>query len=474
MQIRSSNSLTKFFHLGLQPALAWIVILALVFFSALCILVHADRILRVAFPGGCFAVGVLLYWRYPVLYLGFTWWVWFLTPLVRRLVDYRSGWQDPSLILLAPFLVTLVTLVTFLRHLPKSYHQGSLPFVLAFTSVFYSLLVGLIKTSPTAVVVPLLNWLTPILFGFHLYVSWRDYPKLSQNIQRTFLWCVLLTGAYGVLQYLIAPQWDRFWLTQMINSGALAFGIPERLGIRVFSTMNSPAPFAVVIMAGLLVLFNSQSILRFPASGIGYLAFLLTQVRSAWLGWILGFITLLTSLKARFQMRLILTILVMGVCVLPLTTMAPFSEVINSRLQTFLNSKDDVSYHERAATYNRSLGIALSQGLGEGLGTIPRSSNLVLDSGILEMFFTMGWFGTIPYVSGIVLLLFNLLQSSEGRFDPFVSAARAISTCTLLQIGFSNVLIGLSGMVFWGFLGIGMAAHKYYQHQRNALRLRQM
>lgn len=466
-QMHLSSSPTRRFHWGLQPAPAWIAILGLVLFSALCMLARPS-ILRLAFPGGCFAVGVFLYWRYPVLYLGFTWWVWFLAPWVRRLVDYRSGWQEPSPVLLAPFLVTLVTLPTFVRHLPKSYRQGGLPFVLACTSVFYSLLVGLIKTSPTAVVVPLLNWLTPILFSFHLFVNWRDYPRYRQIIQRAFLWCVLLTGAYGVVQYLVAPGWDRLWLTQTIRTGALAFGRPEPLEIRVFSTMNSPGPFAIVMMAGLLLLFNSQSVLRFPASAVGYLAFLLTLVRSVWLGWFVGFVALMTSLKARLQMRLILTICVMGLCVLPLAITPPFSEVINSRIQSLSKPENDVSYNERSATYNRSLSLALSQGLGEGLGTISRSSKLVLDSGILEMFFTMGWFGTIPYLSGIFLLFFQLLQSSEGRFDPFVSAARAISTCTFVQIFFGNVFIGLYGMVFWGFLGIGIAAHKYYQHQRRS------
>ncbi len=454
----------KGFHF-VQPALAWMAILGLVLFSALCILVHAGSILRIAFPLGAFAVGVILYLQYPVLYLGFTWWVWFLTPWVRRLVDYQSGWQDPSVVLLAPFLVTLVTFATFVRHFPRSYSQGGLPFVLACIAVFYSLLIGLINGASTAAVVPLLNWLTPILFGFHLFVNWRDYPSYRQNIQRTFMWCVLLTGAYGVLQYLVAPAWDRFWI---ISAQAIAVGNPEPRGFRVFSTMNSPGPFALVMMAGLLLLFNSQGALRFPTSAIGYLAFLLSLVRAAWIGWLVGFVSLFTSLKSRFQIRLIITILVMGLCVLPLTTMQPFSDAINARLQTLSKPNNDISYTQRSETYDKSLGLALSQGLGVGLGSIDRYSGLVLDSGILEMLFTMGWLGTIPYVSGIILLLFNLWKSSEGSFDPFVSAVRAISTGTLVQIVLGNVLLGLSGMIFWGFLGIAMAGNKYYLHQRTA------
>ncbi|MCA1991912.1 MAG: O-antigen ligase domain-containing protein, partial [Coleofasciculus sp. S288] len=175
-QILSRSSRTEGFHLGLQPAPAWTAILGLIIFSALCILAHAGSIIRLAFPVGCFAVGVFLYWRYPILYLGFTWWVAFLTPWVRRLIDYQSGWVDPSPVLLAPYLVMLVTFATFVRHLPRAYYQGGLPFILAFTAVFYGFLVGLVNNSPIAVVRSLLDWLTPILFSFHLFVNWREYP----------------------------------------------------------------------------------------------------------------------------------------------------------------------------------------------------------------------------------------------------------------------------------------------------------
>ncbi|CCH66134.1 Glucose-6-phosphate isomerase [Richelia intracellularis HM01] len=111
--------------------LGWLAISALILFTTTCIIIGVGNIIRPAFPLVTFIVGVFLYWRYPLLYLGFTWWIWFLTPLVRRLVDYRSGWVDPNIILLAPFLVTLITGITFIKYLPRSYHIGGFPFVIA-------------------------------------------------------------------------------------------------------------------------------------------------------------------------------------------------------------------------------------------------------------------------------------------------------------------------------------------------------
>lgn len=468
-----NSSLTKGFSLELQSPLAWVAILGLVLFSVVCILTGASSILRLAFPALSFAVGVLLYVRYPALYVGFTFWLWMLTPFVARLIDYRSGWDPQRLVLVTPYLVTLITLATFLRHLPSSYRQGGLPFILGFAGVFYGFLIGLIKNAPAVATRSLLDWLVPILLGFYFFVNWRNYPQYRQSIQRTFLWGVLVTGAYGVYQYLVAPQWDRLWLKEsgMFTSA----GSPEPLGIRVWSTMHSPGPFAAFMMTGLVLLFSSQSALRLPAAAVGYLAFLLSLVRSAWGGWVVALIVLISSLKAHLQIRLIATICVIGLCSIPLVTMEPFSRVIVSRLETISNLENDTSFSARSANYNKNLEIALSNGLGNGLGGVwvfnketGTFEQIVIDSGILDTLFTLGWFGALPYLGGLILFLVSVVQYSEGRFDSFLSAARAISIATCVQLVFVTTTIGIGGILLWGFLGLAIAGHKYYQYQNTA------
>ena len=85
--------------------------------------------LRLLYPGGALVLGIVLYSRHPILYVGFTWWLWFLTAWVRRVVDFQSGWQEPSVILLAPYLCSLVAILTLLNDLPQVYRRGGLPFV---------------------------------------------------------------------------------------------------------------------------------------------------------------------------------------------------------------------------------------------------------------------------------------------------------------------------------------------------------
>lgn len=454
--------------LSLESLQPWFAILGLVLVAAVGVVADAGSIVRIAFPVCSVAVGFFLFCRYPSFYIGFTLWLWFLTPWLRRVVDLRSGWDAKGIMLVAPFLVTLITFITFVQYVPRSYRQGGLPFILAFVGVVYGFFIGLINNSAFSVARAFLDWLTPILFGFHLFVNWRDYPKFRQNIQHTFLWGVLVTGVYGIVQYLVAPEWDRLWI---IQTELLTNGTPEPLGIRVFSTMNSPAPFGVVMMAGLLLLFNNGHVaLRIPASVAGYSAFLLSSVRSAWGGWLVGLLTLFASLRTRFQMRLLITMLVLAVCVLPLTTIEPFSDVISSRFETFSKLQEDQSFRDRLRNYDRNLNTALSSSLGYGIGTSYYNKQgggglqaVGFDSGILDMFFTLGWLGAIPYLGGVILLLFELFRGSECRFDAFASAARAIVVGTFAQLVLTSVMLGIAGIVFWGFLGIGLAAQKYYK-----------
>ena len=461
LQKMSNNSRKQSFPLTLQPQAAWMAILGLLLITALCLAAGLGKVLNIIFPAGSFAVGLFLYLRYPILYVGFTWWVFFLTPFVRRVSDFRSGFTDPSPMLLAPPLVATIAIVTFYRNLPKAHEQGGLPFILSAMGVFYGFLVGLIKGLPVPAIVSLLGWLSPILFGFHLFVNWRDYPSYRENIQRTFLWCVLVTASYGVYQYLVAPEWDRFWLieTKLYTS----MGNPEPLGLRVWSTMNAPLQFGIVMLAGNILLFIGKGNLRIPGLGVGILSVLLTSVRTVWGGFIISLITLLVSLKGGFQIRLIAFILTIALCMVPLSTVEPFSKVIQSRVTTLSNLQDDQSANDRAELYGRTLNLALSEVIGKGNGTLGP-----IDSGIIELLLTFGWIGAIPYIGGLLLSFYSLFQASKFKSDPFASAARAIVVGFLPMLAGSNVIAGISGMVFWGFLGLAMAANKYQQHQRRA------
>lgn len=452
----------------------WMAIAGFVLLTVVCYFAGATAALRLIYPVTALVVAVFLYLRHPILYISFTWWIWFLTPLATRLVDYRVGWDASRQMLIAPYLVVFVTIATFLRHFPRASRQGGLAFVLAFIGVFYGFLVGLIYNPPIPVARGLLDWLSPIIFAFHLFTNWRDYPSYRQNIQRTFLWCVLILGAYGVYQFVVAPEWDRYWLIE--SKLFTSSGNPVPFGMRVWSTLHSVGPFGAVMQAGLLLLFTSSGNLIFPASAVGYLSFLLTQARTNWGGWLFGVIMIMGSVKTRIQMRLIGIIVVMAICVVPLTTIEPIAGVVATRLETLSSLEDDGSFQDRSGSYDKNLGLALSNGLGNGLGNIWKVNEktgqievVVIDSGILDMFFTLGWFGAIFYMGGLILLIISVSKYGEGRFDSFISAARAIGISSATQLVIGSGMLSVAGMILWGFLAMAMAGHKYYQHQNNSL-----
>ena len=454
--------------LGFTPAPAWTAILGFIIFTTLCIVTGSGAVLRPIFPLGAFGIGLLLYFRYPVLYLGFTWWLWMLTPLVARLVDYRSGWDPQRLMLVAPYLVSLITTSSLVRYLPYAYYQNGLPFVLSIVGVIYGCSIGLVQYSPLSVFRSLLDWLTPISLGFYLFVNWRNYPKYCKNLQNVFTWGVLVTGVYGIYQYIVAPEWDKYWLNEsgMFTSS----GNPEPFGIRVWSTMHSPGPFSSFMLAGLLLLFSSQSFLRIPAMAVGYLSFLLSLVRSAWGAWFLGLVQIAISLKPKLQMRLILTIVIMAMCVIPLATVEPFAGAISKRVLSLSDLQNDNSFNERSGTYQQSLDLALQSWRGNGIGGTWTTgadgsiTSTVIDSGIIETLMTIGWLGAIPYFLGLCLMMYKVLCSSVGRSDAFMNAARGISLSFFAQLIFGNSITGMSGILLWSFLGISMAADKYHRY----------
>jgi hypothetical protein len=437
----------------LQPVEAWIAIFSFSLLSLLAILLGAGKVLNIAFPAGASAVGLLLYLRYPILYIGFTWWLWFLTPLVRRLADYHSSFTEPSPILLAPLLVTFISSITLMVNMPKYLRRGGMGFILCFVSICYGLAIGLIQNEPSAVILDFLGWASPIVLGFHLFVNWRNYNNYRQNIQRTFWWGVLVMGLYGIYQYLIAPEWDRFWLT---NIDAFAFGTPNPLGIRVWSTMHSPQPFAAAMMAGLLLLFAKKGNWHFLTIAVGYLSFLLSLARSAWFSWAIALLIFLPSLKSNLQLRLIIGILGAVIAVVPLATIEPFSSTIASRLGSLVDSQDD-SLVGRAAGYSNFLELVFSQFIGKGLGQETEFGMGSRDSGILTMFFSLGWIGSILYLIGIVLLFAIVFKDFNRSAEVFVNLSRAISVGTFAQIGLNIATSGVIGVILWCFLGMAMA-----------------
>lgn len=448
---------------------AWGAIAGLIALVVGGLAARAGGVLELVYPLAALAVGGLLYRRYPDLFVGFTLWVWLLTPEVRRLVDYQQGWNPTSPVMLAPYLVTALTLFSLLYHLPKLQYSRLFAFGPVFLGLLYAFGVGLYKAGLLSAAFGLLNWLLPAAFAFYLAVGWREYPRHRQVLQRTFVWAVAILGSYGLLQFFNPPAWDRYW---MISAPINSIGSPEPFEVRVFSTLNSPSPFAIVMTAGLLVLLSGGGgPLRWFAAGVGYTSFLLSLVRAAWGSFTVGLLFVVVG-SLRSRPWLLASLLVAALAAWPLVTVGPIAEVVEERLQTVTDLDDDTSFNARLDFYAEFAPQAFLSPVGQGLGTTGLATKLGtaggnlgelgnFDSGIMNVGYSMGWPGTLLYAGGVASLLFYAFFRGKAQGDLFLKASQGVVITVLLQLVFTTSLVGVDGMVFWTFLGVSLAAQKY-------------
>jgi hypothetical protein len=414
-------------------------------------------LLRVAIPAFATLLGLVLYLRRPVLYVQYLLWVWFLAPLLRRVVDWRFGWDDPNIILLTPLLVSGVAGLTFLRKTSSASQEVPFGFVLCGVAILYGFVVGMFLHPSAETAYELLNWLCPLVFGVHLCVNWAQYEQYRSAILRTFLWGVLVLGVYGVYQFLSPAGWDRLWLENVIANGTgVSFGRPDSLLVRVFSTLNSPGPFANTMMVGVLFLFLARSPLKPVVAIAGYTAFLLSMVRTAWLSWIVGLFWILKNSRPRVMVRVVLSIGLLAACILPLLSDPRLADVIGDRMKTFTDLEHDDSFGARMEMYRVLTADALDNPFGYGLKNLEVSHGVGVDSGILAAVFSLGWLGGPLFAAGVLSLLLRKTPGAER--DEFSQAAKASTIAILVQVIGGNVFIGVNGILFWMSVGMYLAA----------------
>ena len=437
--------------------------LVLVYAAVFGFLLWGNRvdILTYYYPAATLMLGLWLYSEAPHMYVGLVWWIWFITPFVRRIIDYKLGYYtlDP-VSMLTPFLVVLITVITFFRYGRRLLNRTYLPFLLVIAALVYAVFVGLARgVAPFTLVVQLLEWMTPVLFGFHLAVLWHEYPRNRAVVRRTFMWGVVVMGAYGILQYFVVPPWDAMW---MVGSKMTSIGHPEPFEIRVFSTLNAPGPFAMVMMAGLILLFEGRGIAARFATVFGYGGYLLAVVRGSWIGWVIALLYLIWRIQGVLKMRLIAILGVGVVLLVPLLTLAPVAERLAERADTLTEIEEDGSFKARSRLYARVGELVLANPVGRGLG------KYTFDSGFITLFYVLGWPGTLLYLSGVILLLRDAFRCTVANTDQFTVMVVSVVVAYFLLLVAANQFTGVKGCVVWGFLGMTVASRMYYLAHRTS------
>jgi hypothetical protein len=163
-----------------------------------------------------------------------------------------------------------------------------------------------------------------------------------------------------------------------------------------------------------------------------------------------------------------------------MASVEPFSSVIIERFNTFSNLQnlsEDGSGAGRLDQYKNATNILMTEFIGFGLGGESSLSSIVkfsgtnealsgYDNGIYGLLSNLGWIGTIPFIIGMVLILYLLFWKFSANHDVFALSARAIVFASLIRIPTSSIIISEFAWPLWLFIGLSMAAQKYYTHQK--------
>lgn len=428
--------------------------------TLLLILFFADLpgMLRIAICSSAVAIGILLYRRMPLYYIQFTLWLWFVTPLVRRVIDLRFGFADQNLVLLAPLLVTAVAGIS-LKNLPFARLQMA-PFLLCIFAVLYGFIIGLILNPSGEVIYGFFNWVCPPLFGLFVYLRWPLYPEMKRVIQQTFVWGTGIMAAYAIYQYCSPPRWDVYWWMSLPYGMVAAFGRPYPYEIRVWSTLNAPAPFASVLGMSLLLTFSSRSKMTLPCGLLGYLAFALTLSRTEWLGWIVGALYLASRVKPVVVARSLGIIALIVILSAPLLTVGSADRMVKERIESFRHLAQDDSVHTRFAMYQRLAGDLVQSPFGHGVSNADVYQGYSLDSGPLRLLYNFGILGASFYLLGIAtaMLMLHKAKATSGMFPVACSAVLISAIARLLSL---SAFMNVGGVVVWLCVGMGLAAQRF-------------
>ncbi|WP_145975442.1 O-antigen ligase family protein [Deinococcus gobiensis] len=337
-------------------------------------------------------------------------------------------------------------------------------------SILCGYLVGIFESGIFSATFSLLDWLCPLSLMVFIFLKRKtlelDYKAMLKPISLS----VVFMGLYGIIQFVNILPWDAYW---MRNADINSIGYPSPYNVRVFSTLNSPGPFAIVITSGILLLSNVSLKKSRKVIGLvfGGLSLLLSLVRSAWGGWFLGQLVILLRSNIIKSSKMILTFFIGILLIIPFIYTSRLYNSIEMRLSTFGNIQEDKSFNDRREFLNNILSgenlTAFGHGLGStGLSARLNSSNrnaiLDFDNGFLSIFYTLGIIPGILYCIGVAILLLNLYILSKTAT---IISLQAIAISIISQMIFVNTLIGVSGIIFWSSLGFAAIIAKKSKYE---------
>lgn len=430
--------------------------------------------LRIAYLLAAVALGLYLERRDTARYVSFVLWLWFVSPLVRRVADFHAGWQEPSLVLLTPYLVTATCVPTLLhgtlRHgrQPRVRFAGVAVFAVAAVGVATGIPLGLLS-GPTTAALEILNWLLPLVFGCYVAARADHVYRIERTVASTFVLASLVTSAYGIYQFTSPPPWDINWMYQ---SEMTTIGSPEPFAVRVFATMHSPGILGFFLVVALVMWVAKPRASGILTAGVTGVALLLSQVRSAWLALVVSVIFVMAALRGAQRVRVAVLVCAAAIFAVPFLLTPEMAELVNSRIETMERLEEDESALSRVIGHRIALEFVAEQPLGAGIGqTNEKMEHFISmrDSVVAAMLVQFGLVGSALYALGLCGLLSQLWRYYR-RGTTAHGVALACAGLGLLSTSWLGVVTaGPIGVCLWLIAGLGIADREMARRAREAV-----
>jgi hypothetical protein len=449
---KRSASLTPFASLRAALSERRLLVAFAVFVGAV-MFTPASKVLIFLFPCGCLYVGFKSFKKSSAIFAELVTWLFFLTPFVRRVVDYEASTRDMAIIS-TPFLVLLIPLLAVLARWRQIVSRETAPFIYAVAAVLYGAFIACIHSEFSSAAIGLMMWITPIAFGLYLFSERRTAATLSQGMERAILGGTLAAGVYGLIQYFFIPPWDAAWMRTV---DMVTIGKPEPMEVRVFSIMNSPQILAAFLMVGILLAYRLRSGWKYPILLAGVASLVLSSARSAWIGLLAGLIFHVFRASPKEKVRTIIATSGCALVVIAALSVPDLSESLSNRFSTFTDLKHDESALDRGETYAQAIEMMQRSPAGIGLGVDNGMGDAENDSSVVAVLLSLGLPGSVVFLAALALCTFALFSVEAARELPQLLGFQCCFVGLVVESPLNNVINGQIAFLLWSLIGLSFA-----------------
>jgi hypothetical protein len=378
-----------------------------------------------------------------------------MTPLLRRIHDFRHAYVPSSPVLIAPFAPYPLLGLMILKKLPRLRQGVFIPMLLASGGIGWAYCVGILNAGVVPASIQCLQFASCMILYAYVCVNFERLDL--KTLGKWILVLGALEAGYGIWQWVAPTPWDVAWFKATGFEKAAGAAVP--FSIRTFGTLNATSHFSS-FMFFVLVGFAESPGFLFAApvvmAGLGT-----TLVRTLWVGTLAGWaVTLLVApFRSKMKVSFSLAVLV-GITLAAALPFADRLESLSKRLDTMKDMQKDGSMSDRKKLFSAALeGGALESVDGVGMGgtgaaaRVTNSGLAGIDNGYIQLVWLFGWVGSILYVAGIVWGIGRSFATStvfEPGRAPFLGVVASLFIVNVVESSFED----FKGIMFWLSLAI--------------------